>query len=90
MKAANFNNTMGATAGCTNRLLLNSIPVEHQGEKHGIRRDAWFGSVNTANEVGILGHEGVFQVKQYHNLFPKDFIEETLKDAPSGVHIVLP
>jgi hypothetical protein len=28
-------------------------------------------------------------VKQYHNLFPKDFIEEALKDAPGGVHIVL-
>jgi hypothetical protein len=68
---------------------LNSIPVERQGEKHGIRGDAWFGSVNTANEVGIRGHEGVFQVKQYHNLFPKDFIEEALKDAPGGVHIVL-
>ncbi len=28
-------------------------------------------------------------MKQYHNLFPKDFIEEALKDAPGGVHIVL-
>jgi hypothetical protein len=35
------------------------------------------------------GHEGVFQVKQYHNLFPKDFIEDALKDAPGGVYIVL-
>ncbi len=26
-------------------------------------------------------------MKQYHNLFPKDFIEETLKDAPGVVHI---
>jgi hypothetical protein len=55
---------MGATAGCTNRLFLNSIPVEHQWEKHGIRGDAWFGSVNTANEVGIQGHKGILQVKQ--------------------------
>ena len=53
MKAAKFSSTMGATSGCTIRLLLNSIPVERQGEKHGIRGDAWFGSVNTANEVGI-------------------------------------
>ena len=28
-------------------------------------------------------------MKQYHNLFPKDFIEEALKDAPGDVHIVL-
>jgi hypothetical protein len=80
---------MGATAGCTIRLLLNSIPQEEQGAKHGIWGDAWFGSVNTANEVGIRGHEGVFQVKQYHALFPKEFIEDALKEAPGGVHIVL-
>jgi hypothetical protein len=61
MKTAKFNNTMGATTGCTIRLLLNSIPIEHQEEKHGIRGDAWFGSVNTTNEVVIRGHEGVFQ-----------------------------
>jgi hypothetical protein len=89
MKTAKFNATMGATAGCTTRLLLNSIPQEEQRAKHGIRGDAWFGSVNTANEVGIRGHEGVFQVKQYHNLFPKEFIEDALKEAPGGVHIVL-
>ena len=33
MKAAKFNNTMGATSGCTIRLLLNSIPVERKVEK---------------------------------------------------------
>jgi hypothetical protein len=89
MKSAKFNDTMGATTDCTVRLLLNTIPPEQQGSKHGIRGDAWFGSVNTANEVGIHGYDGVFQVKQYHSLFPKDFIEEALKEAPGGVHIVL-
>ena len=89
MKSAKFNDTMGATTGCTIRLLLNTIPPDQQGSKHGIRGDAWFGSVNTANEVGIRGHNGVFQVKQYHSLFPKEFIEEALKEAPGGVHIVL-
>jgi hypothetical protein len=33
--------------------------------------------------------EGIFQVKQYHADFPKDFIEEALKEAPGGVNIVL-
>ncbi len=89
MKTAQFNNTIGATAGCTLRLLLNSIPVDQQGAKHGVRGDAWFGSVNTANEVSIRGHKGVFQVKQFHTLFPKEYIEEVLKEAPGGVHIVL-
>jgi hypothetical protein len=89
MKTAKFNNTIGATAGCTLRLLLNSIPVDQQGAKHGVRGDAWFGSVNTANEVIIRGHEGVFQVKQFHTLFPKEYIEEALKEAPGSVHIIL-
>jgi hypothetical protein len=89
MKSAKFNSTVGATTGCTLRLLLNTIPEEDQGIKHGITGDAWFGSVNTANEVGLRGHEGVFQVKQYHALFPKDFIEDALKEAPGGIHIVL-
>ena len=90
MKSAQFNDIMGATSGCTLRLLLNTIPQEQQiATSYGIRGDAWFGSVKTANEVALRGHEGVFQIKQYHSLFPKDFIEEVLKEAPGGVHIVL-
>jgi hypothetical protein len=89
MKQAKFNDKLGATAGCTLRLLLNTIPLEEQGTKHRVRGDARFGSVRSANEVGICGHECVFQVKQYHSLFPKEFIEETLKEAPGGMHIVL-
>jgi hypothetical protein len=70
--------------------LLNTILQQQQiGSCHGIRGDAGFGSVKTANKVGLHGHEGVFQVKQYHSLFPKNFIEEALKEAPGGVHIVL-
>ena len=52
MKSAQFNNTMGATAGCTVRLLLSSIPPGDQ-DKYGIQGDAWFGSINTANEVAF-------------------------------------
>ncbi len=48
-----------------------------------IRGDVCFGSVRTANEV----HDGVFQIKQYRATFPKDFIEEALKEAPGGAHI---
>jgi hypothetical protein len=29
---------------------------------HGIRADAWFGSVRAANEIGIHGHQAVLQV----------------------------
>ncbi len=84
-----FNNSVGATAGCTLRLLLESIPQEKQGIKHRIRGDAWFGSVETASEIARRGHEAIFQVKQYHSFYPKAFIEEALKEAPGRVHIVL-
>jgi hypothetical protein len=89
MKTKQFNKEVGATTGCTLRLLLNTIPPQLATVKHGVHGDAWFGSVRTANKVGLQGYEGVFQVKQYHALSPKDFIEEALKEAPGGVHIAL-
>ena len=89
MKSQQFNQQVGATAGCTLRLLLGTIPHDAGPSKHGIRADAWFGSIKTANEVGLRGHDAVLQIKQYHSLFPKEFIESVLKDAPGGVHILL-
>jgi len=88
MKAATFNGEVGATAGCIVRCLLGIFSPQDEW-KHGIRADAWFGSIKTANEVALRGHKAVFQVKQNHSLFPKDFIEKALKDAPGGVHTVL-
>ncbi len=88
MKEKKDNKDLGATTGCTLRLLEATIP-EGNNESHGIRGDAWFGSVRTASEVGFRGHEGVFQVKQYAALYPKDFITKALETAPGGVSIVL-
>jgi hypothetical protein len=89
MKSQKFNQQVGATAGCTLRLLLDTIPQDMKTSKHGVRGDAWFGSIKTANEIGLRGHEAVLQIKQYHSLFPKEFIESALKNAPGGVHILL-
>jgi len=89
MKKMQFNSAVGATAGCTLRALLGTIPHQEMDKTFGIRGDAWFGSVRAANEVGIRGHEGVFQVKTYHASYPKEFIEDALKDAPGGVFIAL-
>jgi len=89
MKTKKFNAEVGATAGCTLRLLLDSITEEDKGMKHGICGDAWFGSVQVASDIARRGHEAVFQIKQNHSLYPKAFIEEALKEAPGGVHIVL-
>ena len=40
MKDKMFNSSLGATTG-----LLESIPQEKQGFKHGLHGKAWFGSV---------------------------------------------
>ncbi len=84
MKCQQFNQQVGATAGCTLRLLLDTIPQDLRTCKHRVRGDDRFGSIRTANEK-IRCHEAVLQVKQYHSLFLKEFIETTLKDAPGGV-----
>jgi hypothetical protein len=89
MNTMQFNNKVGATAGCTLRLLLDTITQEEKSSRHGIRGDAWFVSIKTANAVRIRGHEAVLQVKQYHSLFPNEFIESALKEASGGVHILL-
>jgi hypothetical protein len=89
MKSQDFNQLLGAMTGCTLRLLLGCVPQGMPVIKYGVRGDAWFGSVRTANEVALRGHEGVFQIKQYHSLFSKEYIGYVLKDAPGSVHILL-
>ena len=54
-----------------------------------MKGDAWFGSVKAAAQLAERGIECILQVKTGHSLFPKAFIENALKDAPGGVHIVL-
>jgi hypothetical protein len=64
------------------RLLLNSITQEDKGLKHRIQGDAWFGSLCTANEVGILGHEFFFQVKQIQACFQQCLLKRQLRMLP--------
>ncbi len=40
--------------------------------------------------MATKGHEGVFQVKQNKGLFPMEYIEKALEDAPGCVKIVPP
>jgi hypothetical protein len=89
MKSQQFNQQVGANVDCALRLLLDTIPQDMKTSKHGVRGDSWFGGIKTANEICLRGHKAVLQFKQYHSLFPKEFIESTLKDAPGGVHILL-
>jgi hypothetical protein len=57
--------------------------------KHGVRGDAWLGSIQTSNQFGTRGNEFILKVKQYHSHFPKVYIASALKDAPGGVQIIL-
>ena len=87
MKDAKYNSSMGATAGCTLRLLEGSCGIGSNG--NGMKGDAWFGSVRAAMEIGVRGHECILQVKSNSSLYPKDFIKKALDNAPGGVSIVL-
>ena len=79
---------LGATAACTIRCTEGS----HQGSEHlhvTVKGDAWFGSVKCAVGLAQRGRAFVGQIKSNHALFPKIYIEDKLKDAPGGTHIVL-
>ena len=88
MKNMRLQGTLGATAACTVRCAEGS----HQGStelKDSVKGDAWFGSVKCAIAMAQRGMAFFGQVKSNHSLFPKDYIEEALKDGPGGIHIVL-
>jgi hypothetical protein len=52
--AQNFASVMGATSGCTLRLLLYTLPLEEQGLKNDIHGDASLCSVNIVNELASI------------------------------------
>ena len=54
-----------------------------------VKADSWFGSVKAVAVLAEKGIQSVMQVKNNHSLYPKKFIESSLKGAPGGVHIVL-
>jgi len=88
MSTTQYQQELGATAACTLRLAEGCIHPE-ENRCHTIKGDAWFGSVKAAAALGRKGIRAVLQVKNNKGLFPKDYIEKALEDAPRGVHIVL-
>ena len=79
---------LGATAACTLRLMVE-VHKDNSQAGAGLPVDAWFGSMKAAVALAKEGYKAVLQVKTGNGLFPKKFIEDTLKDAPGGVWIVL-
>jgi hypothetical protein len=88
MASQKYQQELGATAACTLRLAEECITPEDD-RCHSIQGDAWFGSVKAAAALGRKGFRAVLQVKNNKGLFPKDYVEKALEDAPGGVHIVL-
>ena len=51
--------------------------------------DSWFASVKTAEACAEYGHEFIGPVKTATRLFPKEELENTMKNWPGGTYIVL-
>ena len=79
---------LGATADCMVQMLEGLIGTQDANVGHGIKGDAWFGSVRAA-ALGVRGHRAVMQVKTNSSLFPKKFIADMMDGMPGGVKIVL-
>jgi hypothetical protein len=88
MATQKYQQELGATTACTLRLAEGCIAPEDD-YFHTVQGDAWFGSVRAAAALGRKGSRAVLQVKNNKGLFPKDYIEKALEDAPRGMHIVL-
>ena len=54
-----------------------------------IMGDSWFTSLTMLQAIAQSGDEVVGQLKVSHGGYPKDYLNEHLKDAPGGVHIVM-
>ena len=87
MKKLTYNSEYGNTCGCTMSLMELTKGVD--AICLGVKGDAWFGSVKNCANLKAKGFESIFQIKQNSALFPKEYVNEILKDAPGGVSIVM-
>ena len=87
MKNQMYQSELGATAACTIR--AGEGTTQDKEAISVLMGDAWFGSVKAAVEASKRNMEAVYQIKSNHGLYPKQFVEEALKEAPGGTHIVL-
>ena len=69
MREKTYCREMGATAACTLRMCEAGQQEMEEGEKAGIKGDAWFGSVTAADELGSRDMKAVFQVSLTLHIF---------------------
>ena len=92
MRDSEHHRELGATAACTVRLsevCKQRNDLVDDDNTLVMKGDSWFGSVKAAANLAQRGIECILQIKTGHSFYPKAFVEDALKDAPGGVHIVL-
>ena len=101
MAKAKYVNDKKATAACGLRLaeeatrttdvtpVDNCADNEHPIPKQTFLGNSWFTSVQAATELSVRGHHFISILKTSHSSSPKDFVSETMKDWPSGSHLLL-
>ena len=98
MREKRYSKELGATAGCTARLIEGCSYSGDSNDRHQAKDqkksllvygDSWFGSKTCSHWLKKnLGHESVLAVKQNHSGLPKAELENLMKDYPSGADIV--
>ena len=99
MRAMPYSKELGGTAGCTMRLIEGTeysgiAAKERQEAKQKKKRelyhgDSWFTSRKLLSAIKEkFGHEYFGALKTNHSGTPKEMIEETMKDWPSGSYLV--
>ena len=92
MKNKAFHRSLGATAACAVRMAQGTCQSVHDNHIETVMGDSWFGSVKSVVKIKKLlpkEKEAFFQVKTAHRLFPKQYIEDLLKEEPGGTSVKL-
>jgi hypothetical protein len=83
MRAKDYSNEKGATAGCCLHLAEMTAHCgqqENDGLVDKFIGDSWFGSLVCCEELKERGYEGVFVIKTGHSKTPKAEIEKTMEN----------
>jgi Transposase IS4 len=99
MATKEFTVDMGATGACSLRLIGGSAysgqkwktrkQAKDDGKAELFKGDSWFSGVPLVERLAAQGHQYIGAVKTNSRLYPKDELEEKMKDWPSGSYIVM-
>ena len=84
MRDKPFSRDLGGTAACVKRMCDKTC-----AKGSTLAGDSWFGSVKSCLAVAKTGVEFIGVIKTAHKLFPKNFLESSLKDKSAGSRLVL-